>query len=294
MKQVLPVLMLVAVALAGCEEGGDGGPGTTTTSTTSGTGGTFTTSTTTTGAGPFVPGTIPLLLNFRIDGCTGLSIGALASLDAIQQRLPEGYTASAAPDPYGSPGFGVAIVDLYSCTNFSTPVVDIGATWFGHAYTYIEDPGRGVEADVHEYVFEVLADQDILAQLWNVAGYTTRNSTAAMEDTDPTNPVSTLRARTLSTGGYELQAAGPATGGTSIGPQTFVRYTALEDGRVLQWNGTQELPGTFDALGTYTVPADSAFAGLGTGSPNRLEGFAIATDGASFTGQDLLLFLAPA
>jgi hypothetical protein len=282
---VLAPLLLAALALSGCEDG-DGTP--TTSTTTSTTRPTTTTATATTPA-PGQPIPLPLLLAFEMTGCAGLSLGVQAPTQDVQALLPEGFVAQQFAGPTSPLGGAVIILDFYHCADFTTPAGSVGDTWFGHLYTYVEDPGLDATADVHEYMFEALAGTDTLARLWPLAGYPTHNGTAGRDDSPMIDPTGTLGpgSRTMTAGEYVIMGSGFRGSTAEYGPQTFARYTMLADGSRLQWTGTQTLPVLHEGFGDGEVPAESPFAGVAASRPQGLSGFTIASDGASFVAMDL-------
>lgn len=288
MKAWLLAVLVLTTALAGCSGGDSPGSGTTTT--------TSSTSSTTTATGtppPTVPEQVDLLLDFGHVACRGLSIAAPAPLEDIQALLPGNYSATAPTAEMEAAGQGSVNVDLYRCQNFTTPFSTLPETWFGHVYTFIEDPGQGHDAELFEYMFEVLAAEDVLAQVWTIAGYQVRNGTPGIEDNDPTGPVTpTLASRQVAVAGYDLMGAGLAPTAGSYGPASFARYTLTEAGDTLVWTGEQTLPAVHEGAGSVLVPDDSALAPLATNG--RLAGLSLATDEAGFSGQDLVLYFGDA
>lgn len=291
MKVVALALLLVAAALAGCSDDGpdDGPPGTTTTSTTT----TRTTTSTQTQAPP-TSLEIPLILGFAMDGCDGISLAVQVPAEDVQALLPGNFTVAPYEGPTQALGGAVVVLDMFHCGNFTTAAGPVGHTWFGHLYTFVEDPGFGVGADVHEYVFLILAGHDPLAPLWPLAGYPTHNGTAGIDDTDG-DPTGLLapRMRTLTAGDYVIEGSGLGVSSAQLGPETFVRYTMLEDGSRLQWTGTQTLPVAQEGPGEATIPADSPFADIEADRPLGLTGTAVLTDGATFEAMDLMRVFMP-
>lgn len=146
-------LVVFFVALAGCADDADPEPEptpepnpTTPTPPTEGT------------PAPAEP--LALLLDFTYDDCfSGWAFFPASNLDG---HLPEGYTANSE--------HATALVS--QCGNFTTPSAFVANTWLGMVGIEIEDPGF-VDSERHFYIVEMFASEDVLGQLWEIAGYET-------------------------------------------------------------------------------------------------------------------------
>lgn len=215
------------------------------------------------------PLVLDLLSDFAFEDCSGISVQSLQARDAVQALLPDGFDV--APPPW-SQNDGAAIVglDLYACGNLTTPNVRLASPVYGQAYTYVLRPEARVagapEAEVHEYVFRVLAGDGVLAQLWPAAGYDTRNGTGhvAVNPLGAGLPVDLpQRIGNGSVGAdYALRATGTAGVLPIAATRSFARYTELEDGSVLVWTGAYSLPRPYDGQGVFDVADDDPFVGF--------------------------------
>lgn len=258
---------MLALTLAGCL-GGNEAPAAS--SSSSSTRPPSTTGTTTAPPLPARPPSLDLLLDFELAPCRGVSLHAAQALADVQALLPEGFTA--APSPY-VPGSstGVLGVELFACANLTTPNLQVPHTHYGQVYTLVEPPTERVpaapEAARHEYVFRVLAAEDVLAFVWPVAGYDTYNGSAdvVVNSPVPDAPLdSGLRVGQAvlgSSDGYFLMAGGVANPVAPEAPgSSFVRYTVLADASVLMWTGRYDLARGVPAHGYAQVPSDDPFA----------------------------------
>lgn len=271
----------LAAAAAGCAGPGGRDPEPTSSSTSS------SGSPITPTPSPPAPSVVRLLPDFALGPCVAVSVQSAQPLDAIQALLPEGFTAA----PFGTQDTGLAALDAYACGNLTTPTVRIADVVYGQIYTHVQRPDvpGAPEGGVHEYVFRVLAGQDVLAAMWPAAGYETRNGTAAVSvDALPGLPVdSGARTGSASVGDQyralaDGQAALPAAQPWS-GP--FARYTRLEDGSVLLWTGTYEVPAAFTGQGVFSVAGDDPFAPFE--AADNVAGSARLAESASMVGLDL-------
>lgn len=266
---------LVALAtLAGClGGGGDGDGGGTTPGTRSDSG----ISSTPAPPMPPPPGptVVDLLTNFGLNGCRGITVEAWRSLPQIQAFLPAGFQAKPVEDLEGvGEGFGSLVIDLFACGNLT--VADqarVPATYYGQVYTFIGPPTDRVpntpNAPIHEYVFRVLAAEDILASLWPAAGYDTRSGPANVTIEGPGGLPLDQRGANAGIAGYLATGSGNRLNGAGIAAP-FARYTALNDGSVLVWTGTYSFPGAYSGFGQFQVPADDPFAPMQ--APDRFIG----------------------
>lgn len=282
MKTIAVALLTVSLALAGCfGGGGDDDPDPSPTGTGTGT------PTASPSPTPRDPVTQVLLLqDFDFQGCSGTAILHPAPIEDVQALLPDGFEAGAISQVPGNEG--LLAVELYACDTFTTPSVTFEDVWFGQAYTLVHPPTerypeRDLDADYHEYTFQILAGDSVLAQVWPVAGYDSYNGTASH---NITSAVLAAQSAT-STGDYVLNGQGPATE-LSTFDGTFIRYTVLEGGDTLMWSGTRDTPAAYEGAGTATVPSGSPFSGQGTVQGDLLQGQSrIVTDGA-FTDETLI------
>ena len=299
MARAVAVAALAALLLAGCLGGsGDGGgqPGPTPTPTAS-----QSTSDTGTPAPPPEPvQTLDLLLSFGFVDCDGFSVQVERPLADVQALLPDGFTAAPPPGAPSGVGYGAVVVDLLRCGNLTTPSVSVPSTYVGLETTYVQRPTGRVpqapDAPVQEYLFRMLAGQDVLAALWPAAGYDTysgpANVTLLMDAPARSGFGSVLPDYFLTASGGQ---ADPLGGGRT---QPFARYTLLDDGSILLWTGAYDLPAVAAGPGSAEVADDDPFAGFATpptpgipGTPIQsrptLAGIARHVDGGSVTGQDL-------
>ncbi len=281
-------LLVLASALAGCI-GGGGGPKTTPSTTPSPT----TTSTTTTTAPPSAPPpVIDLLLGFALTDCAGIAVQHARPLEDIQALLPDGFAA--APAPGSADPRGVVTVLLYACGNFTVADTVVPDTYFGAVSTFIARPDERVpgapQTEVQEYLFRVLAGEDVLAVLWRAAGYDTYNASASVAVTGAGLPFDPgARTGSADLGDYQVLADGgqvPGLPGPITGP--FTRYSALGDGSVLVWTGTYDLGAAAIGSGVARLAGDDPVASLGLG-PGRpaVSGTAQLHDAGAFLAQDL-------
>lgn len=285
----LLALLLVAVALAGCGDDGGG--------SRDGDGGTGPDGGT--GDGDGGPGDgddgsdgtdgpvrVPLLTDFHFSDCTGFSFYQEADHDEVQALLPEGFTALRVEGDTDLAPQGYLRMELYQCAAFNTETVAINDTWYGHLHTWIEPPAAypDVTADRYEYTFQMLAGEDIMAQLWPAARYPTHNGSAAQNLTDVAGLAGLLEA---SLGDYLLEAPLVAMADSDTG--TLARFTVTDAGERLIWTGSFETPRTHAGQGELQVPAESPFAGFGRVQADALNGPVVYGDGASFTDNLLVI-----
>lgn len=263
------VALLTLLLAAGCLGGGDGGdPRPSPSPTSSASGGPTSSSTTSSAPPPGPVQTLDLLLSFAFVGCEGLAVQVNRPLGDVQALLPDGFAAAPAPDaPSGAP-FGALVVELLRCGSLSTPTASVPDTYIGLEWAYIQRPADRVpqapDAPVQQYLFRMLAGEDVLAQLWPAAGYDTHagaaNYTVLVED-PPQSRVSfgSVGADYLVTasGGQLDAAAGSRT-------QAFARYTVLGDGSILLWTGTDALPVVAAGPGSAEVADDDPFVRYAT------------------------------
>ena len=253
--RLLLAAFLLALPLAGCF-GGDGGDGPTTTAPSS----------SPTGPAPPRPPPgpvrLPLLLDFDFNGCTGLSVLQPQPLPDIQSLLPEPFVAAPFTLVEGvAEDRGVLAVDMFLCAELATPGTRLPATYYGQLYTFVERPAELVPdapEGAQEYVFRLLAGEDVLALVWPAAGYDTHNGSASLSVMGDPAPA---RAAQAMMGSYQADAAVVDSPASTLAIETpFARYTRLADGSLLYWNGTYAFPAGWLGLGDYTVPDDDLFA----------------------------------
>lgn len=254
-------VVLLVLALAGCFGGSSDNSGTATSTST-----TTTSSTkTSTGPVPLPSPQIDLLLNFELAPCTGIHFQTFQPVADVQALLPAGYEAQVTSRIPG--GYGVLAVDFYSCQNLTTPYAQVPKTFYGQVYTLVKAPAGNPfatpEAQIHEYVFRVLAAEDILAILWQAAGYDVYNGTFTVV-ADPyvaVPPLNALYGGQASVGaGYFVQASGqPAGVNAPASKATFARYTVLEGNSTLVWTGRYDLGTPHEGEGFAQLPATDPF-----------------------------------
>lgn len=292
-------LVLALVLVAGCL-GGDQAPAPASPSSSAST----SSATPTSAPGPepaAAPPVIDLLIGFALTDCQGVLLQHARPLDDIQTLLPPGFNASAQPgsaDPRG-----LVLVELYACGNFTAASATVPATYFGAVTTLIERPSQRVpgapDAPRQEYLFRVLAGEDVLAVLWPAAGYDLHNGSAAMQVRGAGLPLDT-GARSASgsvADAYEFLATGTLVPGIPSGVQgAFARYTALGDGSVLVWTGLADVPSAATGEGSVRLAADDPVASLGLGVPGEptLAGTALLQDTGNFLDQQLRRVFTPA
>jgi hypothetical protein len=302
MRSLFPLLLALlssaSLAAAGClDGGGDGRPAT---------GGPTTSDGASSSAPPAPPAPGPpvvdLLLGFSFQGCEGMSVRQALDVDRLQPLLPAGFQAKVVENsdqvPPASRGFGTIALDLYRCGNLTATNAVVPDTYYGQVYTLIERPVDRVpgapDAVVNEYVFRVLAGEDVLADLWPAASYETRSGAASVEVGPPQ--------------GLPL-AAGPRTGQGAVAGYTwstvgntpvpsaltgrFARYTALNDGSVLVWTGTYSFAGAYGGSGNVQVPGDDPFEGFQAADGTGLNGAAMLVEGGSMDAMDLRRVFTP-
>lgn len=281
MRPAVAATVLLLAVLAGCaDDATDGRPATPTP--------TGSQSSSSTPTSPPAPGPPVLqLLVFDLLDCNGISLRHTRPLEDVQGLLPDGFVAAPAP---GSPSdaSGILAVDLYSCGNLTTATAAVPATFVGLVYTYVERPAERVpvapDVPVHEYVFRMLAGEDVLAILWKAALYDTYNGTASVV------PLAQGPARLTQAAvgdGYLLHGTGTdidALGGGRN--EAFARYTVVEaDASVLLWTGTYDLPAAAVGPGTAQVADDDPFSSLAPG--RGLPGTAVLVDDGDVRGNVL-------
>lgn len=265
--------LLVLTVLAGCL-GDDGsspaGPSPTTSPPSS------TTSTTSSPPPPPVQ-TLDLLLAFDFTGCQGLSVQQERPLADVQALLPDGFVAAPPPDAPSGVDYGALAIDLYQCASLDTPAVSVPSTYVGLEYTYIERPAGHVpqapDAPVQEYLFRMLAGDDVLALLWPAAGYDTYNGSANVTLLVREDPVPARQSTARVDPDYFLVASGAgldAAGGSRT--QAFARYTQLGDRSILLWTGTYGLAAVASGPGTVEVADDDPFVAYATPATPQVPG----------------------
>jgi hypothetical protein len=295
----LAFLLVLVVLAAGCFGGNSSDPepgtGTTTTSRT-------TPIPTTPPTGPAAPtaAKLDLLLNFDLAPCIGVQFQAFEPLAEIQALLPPGYEAIPTTRVPGN--MGVLAADFYSCQNLTTPFVNVPKTYYGQTYTFVKQPTGTVftppTATVHEYVFRVLAGEDILAVLWRAAGYDVYNGSFVAASSAPVPGLPTdpgVRSGQASVGqGYFAQGSGHPGGiPGAASTQPFARYTVLADNSTLVWNGTYQVSRFADGEGFLQVPANDTFNQFEAPGGNLL-GLTRLQDSGSMLGMNLRRYFPPA
>lgn len=285
--RLLALTALLLVPLAGCL-GGGGGDGDPTSSPRP--------TTTTTGPSPppDMPLRIPLLVDFSFGDCSGLTVLQSQPLADMQGLLPEPFVAAPFPLLSGQPeDQGVLAFDLYACANFTAAGTVVPDTFYGQLYTFVERPGDLVpeapETFAQEYVFRVLAGEDVLGLLWAYAGYDTHNGTASVQVLG--SPPAPLRLVQAAAGDYAAEASAtdnPLMPGSIVTP--FARYALRTDGNLLYWTGEYDFPTAFLGTGDVTVPDDDAFAPFRSPLGN-LGGVALTYEGGAVRSNDLTLIL---
>jgi hypothetical protein len=277
-----PALLALAVASAGCAGPGPGGDEAPPSSSSSGS------DSMTATPSPPSPTVVDLLPDFALGPCAAVSVRSAQPLDRVQALLPPGFAAA----PFGTEETGMAAVDLYACGNLTTPTARVPGTVYGQVYTLVQRPEvAGVpapEGALHEYVFRVLAGEDVLASLWPSAGYDTRAGPASVAvDALPGVPLE-AGART-GTGSVGADYAALAQGHAGAPPLPlpawsgpFARYTMLADGSVLLWTGAYDVPRPFQGQGSFSVAGDDPFAGFE--AAERVPGAAWVSESATMAG----------
>lgn len=272
-------VLIVALLAAGClgDDGrdGDGNDG----GTPGPPGPTATPAPPTDGPPPPMPTVVELLPDFALVECRGISIRHQRPVADVQELLPAGFSAAivAGSQPLGLvEGLGTVTIDLFACGNLTVGGQPrVPATYFGQLAALVEPPTERVpgtpDATFHEYVFRVLAAEDVLAALWPAAGYDTRSGAAALRIAAPVADVPDVGLRTADGNigdQYQFTASAapelPPPLGTSR-QGAFARYTALADGSVLVWTGTYALGAARQGEGMVAVPADDPFMPFETG-----------------------------
>ncbi len=248
---------------------------------------------------PQGPVALPLLVDFEMHGCTGLSVAQPTNRSDVQALLPSGFQAEALPDPVtGAPSeFAALVIDIFQCGNFTIPTAALPNVWYGHVYTFVEYPesvpGAEDHGGLHEYLFRVLAGNDTLAILWPAAGYDTHAGAAQADFRGPlpsAGAPGVVAPVSASLGDYRFQAS-MLGAPDDQGEQRFSRYTKQADNATLIWTGFQNLPVTHTGFAEVTVAGDDPFAGLGAINGGRLSGPGVIVDGGTFTAQQLVRVL---
>lgn len=285
---------LVLLVLSGCfgDDGGGHAPESTTAPTSASASGTPSPSP------PQAVQQLDLLLAFDFVDCEGIAFQHTRPLDEIQPLLPEGFVAAPAPDS-AAPQAGMVTLDLFLCGNLTTAAKSVPNTYIGIESTYVQRPLERVpqapDAPVQEYTFRMLAGTDILAALWPAAGYDTFSGNASMSAIEVTDglplPTPTRQGRV---GDDDLQSyLLTATGADAAAlqrprSQAFARYTVIpEDGSVLLWTGTDDLPSAATGPGDLFMPDGDPFQRLAPPGKSTLAGTAVQVVGGAVHGQDL-------
>lgn len=291
MTMRIAACLVVLLLGAGCLDGGQGGaPGPTPTSSSASTGPTV--------APPppsSAPPVVDLLLGFTLEDCRGMSVRQSVFLADVQAILPPGFTAQA--DALAS-GAGTIVVDFYACGNLTVSSARVPATFYGQLSTPIEPPMERLpdvpDAAFHEYVFRVLAGEDVLAALWPAAGFETRGGEASMRVGKPSDAVPLDAGVHAAEGGigqdYAFRAVGAVASATPVAG-TFARYTALNDGSVLVWTGTYDFGGSYSGHGVAQLPDDDLFSRFEVAG--FVGGRTILHEGGAMAGMDLRRVFTP-
>lgn len=237
---------------------------------------------------PVTPTVVDYLPQFAMGPCLAVSVQATRPLDDVQKLLPAGFEAAPA---LGAQDAGTVAMDVYSCGNLTTPTVSLPPTVYGQVYTFVKRPDGRVagapDAASQEYVFRVLAGEDVVSAIWPAAGYDTRSGPANVSIDAPQAPVDTqVRTATASVGAdYGMVAEGQ----TSLVPVpwagSFARYTVLQDGSVLLWTGSYEVASPFSGQGSFQVAGDDPYAPYEVA--NNVPGASRLADQVSMVGMDL-------
>lgn len=215
------LLLVIALVLAGCSDAPDPQePGSSSPSSSSNSSPNSQSPNTT----PREP--LALLLDFTVEDCTGNRFHAETGASMLQSAIDPRYTAT-----------GNMQVALFSCGNFTTPNARVQDTWFGAILVEVNDPGYA-QADSHWYVTEMLAAQDVLAQVWDIAGFPLLNGTG---DLTVTNLLGLPRVSSATTcvGNTCVEVTAGINGATGDSG-TFAWYHEHPDYR-LQWTGAYQL-----------------------------------------------------
>ncbi len=203
------------------------------------------------------PHEIAMLLDFDLLNCTGFEAVTYRSASAVQSVLPEGYTALIQTDSTGSEGVPVQYV-WTACSSLETPTTFVNNTVFGYVSARIEPPAQSVEASEHWFRLRMLAQEDILAALWQAAGYEV--IVGDYSDSTTATPLpggSTLpEARTIRLGDY--QAQGLASVSSGVEAISTAQYTEIEGGRLV-WTGQFDSESFRGFTGQWSFPADDPF-----------------------------------
>lgn len=237
--------------------------------------------------GPERPERAAMLLSFGLEDCSGVEARVLLEPEAAQATLPEGYTVHQAEGPAGAAA--TASYAWMRCGGLRTPTAFVNDTAFGSVALRIEAPEDAPDAQEHWYRFRVLAQDDLLHDLWVAAGYDV--SVGAYEDASQvaSSPAGGLAPedRDVRLGGYG--ARGLVTLEGSAPSVRVAHYTEAESGR-LEWTGSHEASSLRSMAGSLDLPADDPLSGVPTapGSPDGALSQRYL-DAASWSGVDLWL-----
>ncbi|MGB1697538.1 MAG: hypothetical protein ACPHK8_03980 [Thermoplasmatota archaeon] len=249
-------LLLLALVFAGCSDAPEPqDPGSSSSSSSS----------SSQSSGPKPPREpLALLLDFSLEGCTGNRFHAEAGASTLQSAIDSRYTAT-----------GIMQVALFSCGNFTTPNARVPDTWFGAILVEVNDPGHAA-AESHWYVTEMLAAQDVLAQVWEIAGYPLLNGTGDLAVTDIFG-LPLVSSATTCVGNVCIEVTAGLDEATEDSG-TFAWYHEHTDYR-LQWTGAYALE--------FQWPGGSASANLpGSALSSVTDGSGVFAEGG-YSGMNL-------
>lgn len=286
------VALLTVLVLSGClGSGGPPAPSSSTSTTTT------TSSTTSTSQAPLPgPPVLDLLLGFEFVGCHGMSLRHTRPLADVQALLPTGFVAASPPDGAGTTA-GILGIDLYACSNMTTPNIVLPATVIGWVWTFIETPTERVpgapEAASQEYVFRVLAGEDIVATLFRAAEYDVYNGSASVESLSGAEPAR-VGISTVGADYFFLLVGADSSAVSPPRDQAFARYAALADDSVLVWTGTYALPTAATGVASMEVADDDPFAAYAPPERRVLAANGVLVDAGDLKAQDLRRVFTPA
>lgn len=181
-------------------------------------------------------------------------MGIALDAAAVQSALPEGYLVQE-PDlgiggvPVPVPRAAV-IAEVFRCAEFSAAGSLFEGVWFGRLYALIQPPAAfpNSTADESGYIFEMIGAEDILAQLWPIAGFPFHGGPANLTD----QGAGTIW--TAEAGEYVWELVAPPAP-TDQGGGTFAWFHELENGNTNIWTGDQSYGAGAIGAGTLDVPA---------------------------------------